>query len=204
VFESRLLREWTSNRNIEIETGSPYHPQSNGIVERVIRSLKTFMSMYPKFPGGYKAGLEDAVNHYNRSYHSTIGCSPHFALNGEVSLFPADVELKIADQVVVMENRFSQEAELKNARRKRTTLIKYIISALVNTKWDNKSWYGGVFHRTTRNIMGHMSSHKLITLMEFQRGFTMKMRTGDPMLQRFAMLLFSIPGGMDKKKKGSG
>jgi len=113
VFESKVLRDWCAERNIKIETGSPYHPQSNGIVERVIRKIKTFMSMYPNYTGGYKKCLEAAIMHYNRSHHKTIGCSPLFALKGEVPVLEADFELKVLDKIVLYEKRRSIEEEQK-------------------------------------------------------------------------------------------
>lgn len=111
VFESKRLQEWTRERGIDLQVGSPYNPQSGGLVERLIRDLKTFMSMYPNLRGGWKAALEAAVRHHNRSRCSTIGCSPYFALNGTVPYLPADDKFGIRNKVRLVERRFSSEEE---------------------------------------------------------------------------------------------
>ena len=113
VFQSRRLREWASERGIEIVVGSPYNQQSNGLAERLIRDLKTFISMYPEPQHGWKESLEAAVRHHNRAFCSTIGCSPSFALNGTPTYLPADDRLGIRNSLRLRERRNSADEENK-------------------------------------------------------------------------------------------
>lgn len=117
VFESKRLKEWASSRGITLRVGTPYHPESNGLAERLIKDLKIYLKLYPAFPGGWKAALEAAVRHHNRSHVSTIGCSPRYALTGEPTTLPADDILRIHKNVLRDEKRKSPEEE-RNARNK--------------------------------------------------------------------------------------
>lgn len=76
AFKSAELHYWATPRNIEVEVGSPYNSHSNGSAERLIRDLKMFMAMYPEHAGDWKSCLEAPVRHHNRSFCSTIGCTP--------------------------------------------------------------------------------------------------------------------------------
>ena len=121
VFESTELRAWAAEKNIEILQGSPYNQISNGLAERLIRDLKTFIQMYPRHAGGWRGCLDAAVRHHNRSYCSTIGCSPNFALNGSPASFPADQRLGVLRHVRLSERRNSPETEERiRARQKRS------------------------------------------------------------------------------------
>ena len=118
VFESRELRIWALERGIQIQAGSPYHPESNGLAERFIRDLKMFISMYPDFPGGWKCALEAAVRHHNRSHCSSLGCSPEFALRGTVPILQADKELGIIETIQLRESRDPQKERLVKKAQK--------------------------------------------------------------------------------------
>jgi transposase InsO family protein len=113
VFESRHLKNWAAEKGIELQVGSPFHQQSNGLVERLIRDLKTFISMYPDMRGGWRCALEAAVKHHNRSRCSTIGCSPHFALNKEAPFLPADFRFGVERKIRLTERRFSVDEEFQ-------------------------------------------------------------------------------------------
>ena len=119
VFKSHLLRSWASERGIELQVGSPFNPQSNGLAERLIRDLETFISMYPDMRGGWKATLEAAVRHHNRSRCRSIGCSPTFALNKTISYLPADDKLGIRNKLQLREQRFSLAKENESREKQK-------------------------------------------------------------------------------------
>ncbi|UYV84235.1 hypothetical protein LAZ67_X001627 [Cordylochernes scorpioides] len=60
----------------------------NGLAERAIRDINTFLSCYPHFKGGWKNALEAAVRYHNRSYNSYLGCSPLFKLTKTSPVLP--------------------------------------------------------------------------------------------------------------------
>ena len=119
VFESKELRDWAAKSKIVIKPGSAYHPESNGLAERLIRDLKMYISMYPDFPGGWKCTLEAAVKHHNRSHCSSIGCSPEFALLGKVPSLQADKELRIEDKLHLEEHRSGAVERKQKLEQKR-------------------------------------------------------------------------------------
>ncbi|UYV67003.1 K02A2.6-like, partial [Cordylochernes scorpioides] len=86
---------WATSKDIRLITTSPYHPAGNGLAERAIRDIKTFLSCYPHFKGGWKNALEAAVRYHNRSYNSYLGCSPLFKLTKTSPVLPADKELNL-------------------------------------------------------------------------------------------------------------
>ena len=95
VFQSKELKDWAAQWKIVVQTGSPYHRESNGFAERLIRDLKMFMTMYLHFSGGWKCALEAAVKYHNGSPCRSIGCSPEFALRGKPPVLRADRDLDI-------------------------------------------------------------------------------------------------------------
>ena len=130
VFRSTGLRDWAAHKGIEIVVGSPYNSKSNGLAERLIRDLKMFISMYPNM--SWKECLEAAVRHHNRSYSSTIGCSPGFALSGNPSYLPADDRLGIKNILRLTERRNSTEEENENRSRQKKNFNRRHASKLQN------------------------------------------------------------------------
>ncbi|RWS01023.1 polymerase-like protein [Dinothrombium tinctorium] len=98
VFKSNALVRFAEERQIILVNTSPYHPPGNGLAERKIRDIKKFIECYPNFRGGWKAALEAAVKHENRSYNNAIGCSPNFKAYGKTTLLEADKTIGIKEQ----------------------------------------------------------------------------------------------------------
>ena len=97
-FTSSEFKEWTAKQGITQYFAAPYHPESNGLAERKIRDIKQFFSLYPQYKQGWKKCLDDATSHQNRSYNSSIGCSPICKLTGEPATFPADKEFNLTKE----------------------------------------------------------------------------------------------------------
>jgi hypothetical protein len=108
-FASKEFGKWTQERNIRQIFSAQYHPQSNSMAERMMRDIKMFFSLYPHFPQGWKKCLEAATLHHNRSYNSSIGCSPLFKLHGVPALFPADEEFGITAEQLQHETPLSND-----------------------------------------------------------------------------------------------
>ena len=99
-------------KGITLITSAPYHPEGNGLAERKIRDLKTFMALYPRFVGGWKPCLDAAVQHASRSHTASLGCSPHFKAHGKPPRLPADDRFAISDDTLG-EEQMSEEATRK-------------------------------------------------------------------------------------------
>lgn len=108
AFTSERFRKWAENRNINLKNSSPYHPASNGLIERKMRDVKQFIKIYRGSGGNWKELLDSAIRHSNRSYNSIIGCTPYFKLYGKSSSLPADKLFDI-DENSIKETPFSKE-----------------------------------------------------------------------------------------------
>ena len=76
------LAEWLDDKGMGHVRGAPYHPQTQGKIERWYQTLKSRILLENYFlPGDLEASIERFVEHYNHHrYHESIG-----------NLTPADV-----------------------------------------------------------------------------------------------------------------
>jgi transposase InsO family protein len=76
------LAKWLNDRNIKHLRGAPYHPMTQGKIERWHQTLKNRMLLENYFrPGDLEAQIAAFIDDYNhRRYHESIG-----------NLTPADV-----------------------------------------------------------------------------------------------------------------
>ena len=76
------LAEWMESQDMDHVRGAPYHPQTQGKIERWHQTLKNRILLENYFlPGDLKARIEAFVTHYNhRRYHESLS-----------NLTPADV-----------------------------------------------------------------------------------------------------------------
>jgi len=76
------LAEWLDDRSMEHVRGAPYHPQTQGKIERWHQTLKNRILLENYYlPGDLEAQIDAFVAHYNhRRYHESLG-----------NLTPADV-----------------------------------------------------------------------------------------------------------------
>ncbi len=76
------LTEWLADRDMEHIRGAPYHPQTQGKIERWHQTLKNRILLENYYlPGHLEAQIETFVEHYNH-------CRYHESLS---NLTPADV-----------------------------------------------------------------------------------------------------------------
>lgn len=108
-FTSKEFKEWIDKNNIKHILSAQYHPQSNSMAERMMRDIKQFFALFPDFKQGWKKCLEAATDHHNRSYNSSLGCSPRFKLHRIPALFPADEEFGITVDQLKDDTPFSDE-----------------------------------------------------------------------------------------------
>lgn len=146
-FDSKDMKDFTTANNIVLKFIAPFHPAANGLAERRMRDLKTFIKLYPKFKGGWKECLQAAANHINRSYCTAIGCSPIFKLTGQSKPFPADEEYNIPSDLIqetpltddqVLEKRKKSKMYFDQNHAKNLPDLKIGDSILVQTGFKGK------------------------------------------------------------------
>lgn len=73
-YVSGELAEWLKNKGMKHSRGAPYHPQTQGKIERWHQTLKNRISLENYFlPGDLEAHIEAFVDHYNHQrYHESL------------------------------------------------------------------------------------------------------------------------------------
>ena len=94
------LATWLGNQNIEHIRGAPYHPMTQGKIERWHQTLKNRILLENYFlPGDLEAQIEAFVANYNHlRYHEGIG-----------NLTPADVYFGRGQTILIERNRIKRQ-----------------------------------------------------------------------------------------------
>lgn len=73
-YVSSELRSWLEENGMTHTRGKPYHPQTQGKIERWHRTLKDRILLEHHYlPGDLKRQLQEFINHYNtRRYHESL------------------------------------------------------------------------------------------------------------------------------------
>ena len=140
-FVSAMMRELYSNLGIAKQQTTPYHPQTNGQVERhnktIDNMLKTLISKNQLDWHDYIKDIEFA---YNTSVHSATGYSPFYLIFGRHPLLPAPLCYGDLPNLFMEQSVLDRVQALKEARKtieKRYTKDK---SKLMNRANAGKAW----------------------------------------------------------------
>lgn len=99
-FESDLIKHLCNLLGINKTRTSPYHAQSDSMVERQNRTLKDQLAKYISQSGGeWDQYLPQCELAYNSSVHSSTGFSPFFLVHGKEPNLPLDVMLNCSPAV---------------------------------------------------------------------------------------------------------
>ena len=85
-YVSSELKDWLKDNNVPHTRGKPYHPQTQGKIERWHRTLKDRILLENYYlPGDLERQLRDFVNHYNtRRYHESLNnLTPECVFTGQ-------------------------------------------------------------------------------------------------------------------------
>ena len=92
-FESIVFQELCKQLGIRKTRTTPYHPQSDGMVERFMRTLKDMVAKYVDAQGlTWDKGVKAYAMAYNSAVHNTTGYSPFFLVHGYEPRLPMDVQ----------------------------------------------------------------------------------------------------------------
>ena len=99
-YVSSDLAEWLNARNIGHVRGAPYHPQTQGKIERWHQTLKNRILLENYYlPGDLEANIEKFVDHYNhRRYHESLS-----------NLTPADVYFGRGQTILLERERIKRK-----------------------------------------------------------------------------------------------
>ena len=91
-FESQLLHEVCKLLNIHKTRTTPYHPQSDGLVERLNRTLLSMLSTCTHdHPFDWEHHLRKVCMAYNSSVQSSTGYTPFYLMFGCQAQLPVDI-----------------------------------------------------------------------------------------------------------------
>jgi len=99
-YVSGDLAEWLQDKGMKHARGAPYHPQTQGKIERWHQILKNRILMENYFlPGDLETQIEAFVNYYNHQrYHESLG-----------SVTPADVNSGRDKAILEQRERIKQK-----------------------------------------------------------------------------------------------
>lgn len=91
-FESQLLSEVCRILHIHKSRTTPYHPQSDGMIERFNRTLLDMLATTVKEnPTNWESHLRQVCLAYNTTVHSTTGFTPFYLMFGRQARLPIDL-----------------------------------------------------------------------------------------------------------------
>ena len=111
--EDGLLAEWLQDKGMKHSRGAPYHPQTQGKIERWHQTLKNRILLENYFlPGDLEAHIEAFVDHYNHQrYHESLN-----------NVTPSDVYFGRDKEILQQRERIKQNTlkERRLQHRKQT------------------------------------------------------------------------------------
>jgi len=117
-YVSRSFRDYLHLVGIRHILAAPYHPQTNGKLERYHRSIKREVNQIPyELPGQLEMAIADFVDYYNyRRYHKALG-----------NVMPADVLYGRREQI--LEHRKEVQIQTINRRRDYNQGLRELVNA---------------------------------------------------------------------------
>ena len=116
-FESKLLNEVCTILRIDKTRTTPYHPQSDGLIERFNRTLLSMLfTSVDDNPFQWEHFIDKVCFAYNTSVQSSTGFTPFFLMYGREARLPIDCVFELPQQSVqVTEYAYSLTKSLNQA-----------------------------------------------------------------------------------------
>ena len=129
-FESKVIEEICKLLHIRKSRTTPYHPQSDGLVERFNRTLLSMLACrVEKHPFQWEEQLRKVCFAYNTSVHSTTGYTPFYLMFGRQARLPVDLMYNIP-----MPEAAAEVSEYASQLHQRFTSAYDSVRATMNTK----------------------------------------------------------------------
>jgi hypothetical protein len=94
-FDANLMISLCKLCNIDKKNSSTYHPMGNGMVERLVKSIKQIVTMYINGEhNNWDDLLQPSIAAYNTSVHGSLGFSPYEVLFGRRAVKIVDAILR--------------------------------------------------------------------------------------------------------------
>ena len=97
-FESQVFQEMCKLLEINKTRTTAYHPQSDGMIERMTRTVKDILSKYISVnQTDWDKFVDSVVFAYNSTVHDTTGITPYRMVFGEEIKLPVDIATEKVD-----------------------------------------------------------------------------------------------------------
>lgn len=128
-FTGHEMREWADQHGVQILYTTPYHPQANGLIERMHRTLKTVLAQLCKgYPLRWPTFLGECQAQMNMAVHSSTGVSPY------VAFFARQPPRGITAPLVTVQSERSEVQRLKRMIKDASVTSQRRYRAVANRK----------------------------------------------------------------------
>ena len=121
-FNNQMIQELCKNFEIEHKLSSPYHPQTNGLVERFNRTLCEILAKVVEKENRWDNYIEEALFAYRTRKQSTTQVTPFFLTYGREAKLPIEEinKQKIFNRDInKIGSRYKRQYEIINLQEKR-------------------------------------------------------------------------------------
>ena len=147
-FESRLFQEMCRLLQMNKTRTTPYHPQSDGLVERQNRTIKTALSKYISVhQTDWDKYVDGIVLAYNSTPHETTNISPYRMVFGMEVSIPLDIMTERLD--IDDDAQYTNESEYVRKLEDELVLIHEIAREVTGRQSERQKQY---YDRNVRQI----------------------------------------------------
>ena len=137
-FESHLIKELCKLAGIVKSRTTPYNPSSNGITERLNRTLLNMLgTLNPKDKQDWKSQVGHLVHAYNCCKHDSTGFSPYRLMFGRDPRLALDVVLGIVSEQPSSQNYGKYVTKLKDSLKQAYDIASRNITAAQHRQKSN-------------------------------------------------------------------
>ena len=141
-FESGVLQEVCRLLKIYKSRTTPYHPQSDGLVERFNRTLISMLATtVHDNPTDWESHLKKVCMAYNTSVHSSTGFSPFYLMFGRQAKLPLDIVYGSAPTKAELHHQYARKLK-QTLERAYSTAREHVGTAVERAK----ETYNGKVH----------------------------------------------------------
>lgn len=148
-FTSDEFRSFTKSNGIKHTFSAPYHPATNGLAERAVKTFKNAMKAAKNDKGNLYTKLARFLFAYRNAPHCTTNESPAFLMFGRTLRSHLDILRPNVESTVVNK----QQSQVNSSSQASLRLFKVGDPVLVRDYRQGQQWKRGTIYATTGPLM---------------------------------------------------